>query len=292
MKRIFLSTILFLIIFACNDSTQALKTDVVVTVQDQSLTKEDLELSMPKGLSGVDSIVAEENLVKNWIVEQLLYDVAKRNTTNQQKEINQLVENYKKSLILNLYQEMLINERLSPEITDLETKTFYDDNNERFKLDKNIIKGLFLKIPIDAPNLSQIREWYKSTNERSLENIEKYSIQNASVYDYFFDKWVDFDEVMDKIPIHVSDPISFLKEKKHIEVSDSSYVYLLNIKETLTIGNAAPYEFAEPIIRELLINQKRLKFIKSIEEDLYNDALRKGVIQYSPDIAVAEKKLN
>ena len=58
------------------------------------------------------------------------------------------------------------------------------------------------------------------------------------------------------------------------------------------IGNVAPYEFAEPTIRELLINQKRLKFIKSIEEDLYNDALRKGVIQYSPDIAVAKKKLN
>lgn len=292
MKRIFLLTILFLIIFACNDSTQPLKTNVVVAVQDQSLTKDEVELSIPKGLSGVDSIAAVDNFVKNWIVEQLLYDVAKRNTTSQQKEINQLVENYKKSLILNLYQEMLINERLSPEITDLETRTFYDENKERFKLDKNIIKGLFLKIPIDAPNLNQIREWYKSTNERSLENIEKYSIQNASVYDYFYDKWVDFDEVMDKIPIHVSDPISFLKEKKNIEISDSSFVYFLNIKETLLIGNVAPYEFAEPTIRELLINQKRLKFIKSIEEDLYNDALRKGVIQYSPDIAVAEKKLN
>lgn len=292
MKRIFLLTILILIIFACNDSTQPLKTNVVVTVQDQSLTKEEVELSIPKGLSGVDSIVAVDNLVKNWIIEQLLYDVAKRNTISQKKEIDQLVENYKKSLILNFYQEMLINERLSPEITDLETRTFYDENKERFKLDKNIIKGLFLKIPIDAPNLSQMREWYKSTNERSLENIEKYSIQNASVYDYFYDKWVDFDEVMDKIPIHVSDPIGFLKEKKNIEASDSSFVYFLNIKETLLIGNVAPYEFAEPTIRELLINQKRLKFIKSIEEDLYNDALRKGVIQYSPDIAVAKKKLN
>ncbi|MGL6178628.1 MAG: peptidyl-prolyl cis-trans isomerase [Tannerellaceae bacterium] len=292
MKRILLSTILFLIIFACNDSTQILKTDVVVTVQDHSLTKEEIELSMPKGLSRVDSIVVAENLIKNWIVEQLLYDVAKRNTASQQKEVEQLVEKYEKSLVLNLYQEMLVNERLTPEIKDLDIRSFYEENKERFKLDKNIIKGLFLKIPIDAPNLTQIREWYKSTNERSLENIEKYSIQNASVYDYFYDKWVDFDEVVDKIPIHISDPIKFLREKKNIEVSDSLYVYLLNISETLLIGNSAPYEFAEPMIRELLINQKRLNFIKSIEEDLYNDALRKGVIQYSPDIAVAEKKLN
>ena len=222
--------------------------------------------------------MAAENLMKNWIVEQLLYDVAKRNTASQQKDIDLLVENYKKSLVLNIYQEKLISERLSPVIKDVEIRTYYDENKERFKLDKNIIKGLFLKIPIDAPNLNQIREWYKSTNERALENIEKYSIQNASIYDFFYDRWMDFDEVMDKIPIHISDPVHFLKEKKNIEVVDSSYVYLLNIQETLLIGNSAPYEFAEPMVKELLINQKRLNFIKSIEEDLYNDADRKSVV--------------
>ena len=36
-------------------------------------------------------------------------------------------------------------------------------------------------------------------SEASLEKIEKYSVQNATIYDYFYDKWVDFDEVMDEI---------------------------------------------------------------------------------------------
>lgn len=61
--------------------------------------------------------------------------------------------------------------------------------------------------------------------------IEKYSVQNATIYEYFYDKWVDFDEVMDNIPIHVSNPNAFLKANKYVEVADSSYCYLLNIKK-------------------------------------------------------------
>ena len=55
-------------------------------------------------------------------------------------------------------------------------------------------------------------------------------MQNATIYEYFYDKWVDFDEVMDNIPIHVSNPNAFLKANKYVEVADSSYCYLLNIR--------------------------------------------------------------
>jgi hypothetical protein len=52
---------------------------------------------------------------------------------------------------------------------------------------KTLYKGLFLKVPADAPNLSEVKTWYKSGNVASLEKIEKYSIQNAAIYEYFFD---------------------------------------------------------------------------------------------------------
>ena len=57
-----------------------------------------------------------------------------------------------------------------------------------------------MKIPVDAPGLTDVKKWYKSTDVASLEKIEKYSVQNATIYEYFYDKWVDFDEVMDNIP--------------------------------------------------------------------------------------------
>ena len=116
----------------------------------------------------------------------------------------------------------------------------------------------------------------------SLEKIEKYSIQNAAIYEYFFDKWVDFDEIRNNIPNQISNPESFLRTNKTLEVTDSSYCYLLNIREVRLKGQVEPFEYAEPRIREILINQRKLDFIKEFEEELYNDALDGGdVIFYN-----------
>ena len=93
-----------------------------------------------------------------------------------------------------------------------------------------------------------------------MENIEKYCLQNATIYDYFYDKWVDFDQVMGNIPIRLTNEDAFLKANKHIEVSDSLYCYLLNIKEFLPKGDVAPFEYASPQIIEMMINLRKVDF--------------------------------
>ena len=69
---------------------------------------------------------------------------------------------------------------------------------------------------------------------------------------------VDFDEVMDNIPIHVSNPNAFLKANKYVEVADSSYCYLLNIKEYLPSGSVEPYDYASPHVMECWSTNEKL----------------------------------
>ena len=87
--------------------------------------------------------------------------------------------------------------------------------------------------------------------------------------------------VIDEIVWVVGDD-AILRTNKTLEVTDSSYCYLLNIRQVLLKGQVEPFEYAEPRIREILINQRKLDFIKEFEEELYNDALDGGdVIFYS-----------
>ena len=158
--------------------------------------------------------------------------------------------------------------------------SYYEENQKKFVLDKALVKGLFLKIPVDAPGLVDVKGWYRSTSEASLEKIEKYSVQNASIYDYFYDKWVDFDQVMDNIPVHVSNANDFLRANKFVEVLDSTYCYLLNIKEYLPAGSVAPYDYASAQIVEMLTNRRKVEFLKKFEEELYNDAVRSGDVKF------------
>lgn len=263
-------------LFACKKAIQTDEPDALVKVNDRILTRNEVESLIPKGTTSADSLLLAESYIKKWVKDELVLKIAQRNLGSDKETIDKLVDAYRRSLLRYRYQEKLIQEKLSDEIQESDVLTYYDTNKEKFVLDKNLIKGLFLKVPADAPNLSEVKTWYKSGNVASLEKIEKYSIQNAAIYEYFFDKWVDFDEIRNNIPNQISNPESFLRTNKILEVTDSSFCYLLNIRQVLLKGQVEPFEYAEPRIREILINQRKLDFIKEFEEELYNDALDGG----------------
>ena len=60
-------------------------------------------------------------------------------------EVNTLVENYRKALIVHTYQQKLIEQRLSEEITEEEMKTYYENNKNLYVVDRSLVKGLFVK---------------------------------------------------------------------------------------------------------------------------------------------------
>lgn len=281
MRYCFIFIAFVSLLCACRGTQPTGDTDALVKVKDRTLSRSEVKRAIPRGASSADSLLLAESLVKKWVKEVLVYDVAQRNLERDEKaEVDRLVEEYRHSLIRYRYQEQLIRERLSSEFQESDKLRYYEENQKKFVLDKALVKGLFLKIPLDAPGLSEVKGWYRSTAEASLEKIEKYSVQNATIYDYFYDKWVDFDEVMDNIPVYVPDANSFLKANKFVEVADSSYCYLLNIKEYLPVGSVAPYDYASAQIVELLVNLRKVDFLKSFEEELYNDAVRSGEVEF------------
>ena len=267
----------FLLVGCAHDTTTG-QTDVLASMEGHQLHRAEVESLIPRTASAADSLLIAENYVKKWVKEQLVYEVAERNLSDEKMEIDQLVEDYRRSLIRYRYQERLVNERLKTDISEQDKQQFYEENPKLFTLEQGLIKGLFLKIPVDAPGLVDVKKWYKSSDEAALEKIEKYSVQNATIYEYFYDKWVDFDEVMDNIPIYVSDPATFLKGHKQVEVADSSYCYLLNIAEYLVPGQTEPYESASPRIVEMLVNQRKVDFLRNFEDELYNEAVQKGKV--------------
>lgn len=274
-----------LLLGSCSENTTTEQKGTLVKINERTLTKEDVLSVLPKKLSSADSLLWAESYIKQWVKDNLVYDVALQNLGDENRaEIDRLVDSYRRSLVRYRYQEQLVHERLSANITDEEKRNFYDENQDQFELDHSLIKGLFLKIPIDAPNLDEVKKWYRSTSEASIEKIEKYSVQNAVVYDYFYDKWVSFDEVFVNIPIQVTNENEFLRTHSFVETADSSYCYLLNIEEYVAKGKIAPFEYASTQISDMLVNQRKVQFLKNFEEELYNDAIRGGNVVFSAEM--------
>ncbi|MDR2121276.1 MAG: peptidyl-prolyl cis-trans isomerase [Tannerella sp.] len=265
---------------ACQSETTE-NADVLVTIDKHSLSRSEVEQIIPKGTSQADSLLLAESFVRKWVKDILTYEVAERNIGSKDDEINRLVDEYRRSLLRHRYQKFLIESNLSPKIQEQEKIAYYEANREKFILDHNLIRGLFLKIPVNAPGLDKIRRQYLSRDPEALEAIEKFSMQQAVIYDYFYDRWIDFDEIIDKMPVQISHAAWYLQSHNSIEAYDSTYCYLLNIDEYLLAGSVAPYDYADMQIQELMINKQKVTFLKNFEEELYTDAVRKGKVRFN-----------
>jgi len=276
-------TVFFLlIVVACNKRFTAKDNDTLVKVGNKVLNRNMVEENIPAGLSKEDSIIAAEHYIHSWISNVLVYNIALKNL-NDKDNIDRLVDDYRQSLLVYQYEEQLVNEKLSNEIDEQSLSDYYNQNKDKLKLERPLVKGLFLKVPVTAPQLSEIRTWYKSANSASRENLEKYCSNNAATFNYFVDKWTDYNDIIGNFPKDQVTKVDLQVQKKTVEKQDNNFFYFLNITDFLQQGDNTPYEYAKPAIREILINQRKLDFLKKTEDDLYQRAVDRGEVQFYND---------
>lgn len=251
----------------------------LVELDGDFLYREDLQSALPAGLSKDDSLLFAENYIRNWVEDILLYDKAQNNISNS-NEINKLVENYRKALIMHTYQQALIQQTLSAEISEEELAGYYDKHQDLFKIERPLMKGLFIKVPLTAPQLGNVRRWYKSKSREAVEHLEKYSLQNAVKYEYFYDKWVPVADVLDLMPLKDSNAEDYLNKNRHVELKDTAFYYFLNVSDYRPIGVQEPYEFVRFQVKDMLLNTKQVEFMKQVKNDLYQRAEKRDKIKY------------
>ena len=252
----------------------------LVEVSGKFLYQEDLQAALPLNLSSDDSVLFAENYIRNWVEDALLFDKAEDNVRDGEK-VRALVESYRKALVMHNYQEELVQQQLSVEIGPAEIADYYEKNKSLFVLEKPMVKGLFIKVPLQASGLADVRRWYKKNTQDAVEKLEKYSLRNAVTYDYFYDRWRPLEEIEAMIPAKKWESGSdYLNQHRDVEVKDTAFHYFLHIEEFQGKGKQKPLDFAQEEIKEILINLKRVDFINRVKEDLFRQASDKDRIIY------------
>ena len=268
-------------------SCRRIKTSVVyergktplVELNGSVLYEEELVNALPPGYSGQDSIDFAEKYIRNWVEDVMFYQNAIRNIPDT-KDIDRLVENYRRSIIEHEYQRRLLDQKFSTQITDEEIEQFYNENSRLFEQNESLVKGLFLKIPAKAPELAKIRRLYVQIDDASFEEIEKYSIRNSARCEFFYENWRPLAEIEMLLPQSDIPLESMLEEKKSLEFKDEENIYLLNISELISKGGIEPLEYAHGKVRVLLTNNNEVEYMKKVREELYQSALEKNLIVY------------
>lgn len=247
--------------------------------------------SLTLGLNSEDSLRVVQQYIRQWAQDILLYD---NSTARTHREIEKMVSEYRRTLYAQAYEDRLVEHRMPKSIPDSAVQTIYERMPDRFILDESIVKGVLLVVPNDAPNLSKLKQWLlkigterqerkekknsKATNV--LDDIEKYVYQNASGYELFTDQWTTVTALTRQMPVERADLETKLKYGNRIEISDSTQTFILQVTEKHMRGEKMPVEYARPQIEKIILNARRVEFLRKERERLYNDAVQEKKIKF------------
>ena len=255
----------------------------LVEVGKNYLYQEDLQMVMPVGITGKDSVDFAEQYIRNWVEDMLLYQKAEGNIPDNAK-IKELVASYRKALVMHTFQEELVNQEVGNSITDTEIESYYTQNPEAFRAEQPFVQGLYLKVPLKAKDLSKVRTWYKKNTQEAIDKLEKYGISNAVDYEYFYDRWIAVSDLALKLPVkELKTDTDYLNRNKNVEVKDTAFCYFLHVENFIPKGETLPLEYAKNEIKEILINLKRVDFINKMRRDLYEQASENNKVIYFKD---------
>lgn len=269
--------ILCVVLFCgCAKFEQKRLSGVAVEYNGATVTYADLD-ALTHGLSSEDSARVADSYIQQWATSLIVYDKSKE---IKSREIDEMVENYRRSLCQHEWERKQIAQKMPMLIEDRLVLEFYEQNKQHFILDCAILRGLLLIMPVGAPNIEKLKDMVEVPHEEeNIEWVEKYAYQYAVGYELFLDDWKTVEQIAVYMPYSQDELSKQIKQKKQILAQDSLNVYLLQVTDFCGKGEYKPLEYVQDEIKELILSQRQVEFIRLLREDLYEKAVQQGKLK-------------
>jgi hypothetical protein len=248
----------------------------VAKVGDKVYTLKELKSQLPSGMTKPDSLARVNDMLTRWVKKELLLKMAEENLDESQRDLNRELEEYRNSLIIHRYQQQLLSQKLDTVLTETDIRNYYNNHPEKFTLDYNIVKAVYVEIPKNLAKSDQIKRWMSENSTRSMSELESFSFQYASKFDHFNNDWVDFNTILARIPGVNDKPEQLLKSSKFHQFSNLNNYYFLLINDYILAGEKAPFDFVKDRIESLILNTRKMEFLQDLEKSIYEKGKREN----------------
>ncbi len=245
----------------------------IAEVGSRVLTMEELAKNVPDYLDATDSTIWADDYIKKWVQRELLLLKAEENLKGDEKDVSKELEEYRNSLIVFKYKNELIRQKMDTIVKDEDIKKYFDEHRESFILNRNIVKAIYIQVPIQVSSPENLKELCSSNDPEKQARLNEYCMSYAKTYDRFNDNWVAADLVLRNTPENIPNQDRFLEKNRFIESTDKEFYYIVYIRDYRLAGQISPVEYVKNDIQNLILSKQKLEFLKQIEKDLYKEGL-------------------
>ena len=271
MKRLILLILLCSILEGCSNFSNNSSNNLVARAGENFLYENDL----PEYTSKDDSLIKISSFIEAWAKEKVLYDLSMINLSQSKRaEIDELVENYKVDLYINSYKDLIVNSKIDSIVTTEQIDSFYTLNINNFKLNENLIKYRYIKVPNDNININRIRRYIVRVNEQDRYFLDSLNFQFADLK--LNDSiWFTERDVISSIDfINQNNKSKYFIKNRLFTIEDSNYTNFFIVDDILRSGNIPPISYLYERIKSTIVNQRKLNLLKNLNKEILNDALK------------------
>lgn len=246
--------------------------NILMRYGDRSISLEEVEKLIPDGIYSGDSVELFTTIIDSWLKDVVLEDFAEERLLDKEA-IERRVRDYRNSLIVEDYL-LRMRETQTPRIDEIKVREYYDNHRNEMKLEQPLVKGIFLKINKDAKGKEEIKNLISSDDPSSLDRLEQEWLDRALEYNYFRDKWIDWEALTGLVPYRFGDPMGFLSTQNYLQTQYDDCEYFLQISDFLPPGEEQPFEYAKTWINNILTQAQILDYEHSLVKSLIEKAIK------------------
>ena len=264
-------------VWACN-SWSGYKADdeMIARVGTTYLYRSELAASMPSGIEKADSVNYSQTFIERWIIGQLKQQEAEKLFSESESDIDRMVEEYRRSLLVRRLDRHYLEAEPCGEITDKDIATYYNAHKSNFRVSQPMVKGEIFAVNENFRRREQLLKWFDSPKAEHREDFVE-SCRKNNMLHLQFEEWVSFSDFLSNLPLlRTSKNNELLNNRKTQRIHHDKTYYYFRITNVLRVGDAMPLEMVKENIRQILVNRHYTEVLHRQEERIKSNALTSG----------------
>lgn len=250
--------------------------DVVAKVGSEKLYRHDLESVLPSGLSPEDSTRLALQYINTWASDRVFYEIAQEQLSKAEKDVTKELEDYRNSLLKYRYEHLYVNQRLDTAVTDDKVEEYFNAHQDKFVLERPVLKARYLRILADSPVVEPIRRKMSSDNPADIDEADSLAYSSAMKFTSWDGRWIDVNVLAREFGTDWKTLLSMRKGNWVSRTDTTGILHEAYIAGMVQAGNVAPLEFSSEKIKDIILSSRKQALITALERDLLNDARENG----------------
>ena len=245
---------------------------LLAEVYGQRLTLAEIQPLLSSGAEEEDSVSQVRNQVESWVREALLLHEAEKNVPVD-VNINKLVRDYRASLLLSTYENVLVKTLLDTVVTEAELRSYYERNKDQYQLDVPILRIRYLRVKKPVPEPDAFKRAWGGDRPADLEALRTYCKRYATEYFLEDSTWFRQPDVERLVP-----PAALTGQNMYpgrtLRFSDNDYEYHLSIRQRIVSKEVAPLSYISEQAKRFILHKRKIDLLERIKGDIYEREIK------------------